>query len=111
MICIQCGVQVLLFWLLTEKKLSKPPRIAASACLVFIVASFKIKLFPENLYWAIGLVPTVLNASSRVPQIVMNFRQKHTSNLSAFTWGLSGIGNTIRVITTVFSLSDGIQLF
>lgn len=109
MITIQCGVQILLFWLLTKQKLAKGPRIFGATSVVVMVVAFK--QLPEELHVGIGLIPTILGSIARVPQIVMNHRQKHTSNLSIITWGLSGCGNVARIITTMFSISDGIQLF
>jgi len=109
MITIQCAVQIGLFWMLTKQKLPKLPRVAGATLVVFMLVSFK--QLPEELHMYIGLIPTILGTVSRLPQIVMNLRQQHTSNLSVFTWGLSGCGNTVRIVTTVLTINDRTQLF
>merc|ERR1712061_331660 len=67
-------------------------------------------LLPEALFPALGLGQSALGAFACVPQIVLNFRQKHTGNQSVITWGLSVAGNTVRIITTFLSVDDWIAL-
>merc|ERR1712039_1115198 len=67
-------------------------------------------LLPPALLPALGLVQSSLGAIARVPQIILNFKQKHTGNQSVITWGLSLGGNTVRIITTAASIDDFIAL-
>mmetsp|Transcript_141979 Transcript_141979/g.360522 ORF Transcript_141979/g.360522 Transcript_141979/m.360522 type:complete len:103 (-) Transcript_141979:46-354(-) len=67
-------------------------------------------MLPPAMLPALGLVQSALGAFARVPQIIMNFQQKHTGNQSVITWGLSLAGNTVRIITTFLSVDDFIAL-
>merc|ERR1712061_585201 len=67
-------------------------------------------LLPAALLPALGLVQSALGAVARVPQIVLNFRQRHTGNQSVITWGMSLAGNLVRIITTLAAVDDTIAL-
>jgi mannose-P-dolichol utilization defect protein 1 len=108
MITIQCGVQILLFWLLTKQRLPKLPRIMGGFFVILLVASFK--QCPEDWHIGIGLIPTILGCIARVPQIVMNYQNKFTGNQSYITWGMAGCGNTARILTTILTINDSTQL-
>mmetsp|Transcript_9277 Transcript_9277/g.27815 ORF Transcript_9277/g.27815 Transcript_9277/m.27815 type:complete len:226 (-) Transcript_9277:74-751(-) len=110
LIMAQCGVQIVLFWMLTEHRLSAAPRALGVLGVAGAVAALAMGLLPAALLPALGLVQSALGAVARVPQIVLNFRQKHTGNQSVITWGLSLAGNTVRIITTFASVDDWIAL-
>jgi len=110
MITIQCAVQLALFWKLTDN-LNMLPRLVGVVMTGTVLAILKMGMLPEAVMPILGLLPTVLGSVSRVPQILMNFQQKHTGSLSIFTWGLSSVGNVVRIATTLLTLSDGITLF
>jgi len=111
MITLQCAIQVVLYWTLAADHLRVAPR-AVAVVLVFVgIVALQKGCLPEALMPALGLAPTVLGSVSRLPQIIMNFNQKHTGNLSIITWGLSGVGNSVRIVTTLLTLSDPITLF
>uniref|UniRef100_A0A7S1W9U7 Mannose-P-dolichol utilization defect 1 protein homolog n=1 Tax=Alexandrium catenella TaxID=2925 RepID=A0A7S1W9U7_ALECA len=65
---------------------------------------------PPVLLPALGLVQTALGSIARVPQIILNFKQRHTGNQSIITWGLSLGGTIIRVITTAATVNDFVAL-
>jgi len=106
----QCGIQILLFWCLTTENLRVWPRILSVIALAACFTALGLGLLPAAFYPVLGLVQSVLGSFARVPQIIMNFRQRHTGNQSVLTWGLSLGGNVIRVITTLASVDDFIAV-
>merc|ERR1712217_296761 len=110
LIMAQCGIQIILFWVLTEHKLAVVPRAAGVLAILGVVIYLSQGLLPEALLPALGLVQSGLGAIARVPQIILNFKQKHTGNQSVITWGLSLGGNAVRIITTAASIDDWIAL-
>mmetsp|Transcript_20981 Transcript_20981/g.45372 ORF Transcript_20981/g.45372 Transcript_20981/m.45372 type:complete len:228 (+) Transcript_20981:186-869(+) len=110
LIGLQCGIQTLLFWYLTTEKISPAPRIACVLAVVAASAAVWGGLLPTHLYPILGLTQSALGAFARVPQIILNFRQRHTGNQSVITWGLSLAGNTVRIITTWASVDDLVAL-
>merc|ERR1719350_2181797 len=67
-------------------------------------------LLPAALVPALGLLQALLGATARVPQILLNFQQRHTGNQSVITWGLCLGGNAARIVTTLFSMNDLVAL-
>lgn len=110
LIGVQCGVQILLFWTLTTEHLSVIPRLLGTLATFACIIMLWIGLLPVALLPVLGLVQSGFGAFARVPQIVLNFRQRHTGNQSIITWGLSLGGNTIRIITTLASINDWIAV-
>eukprot|EP00927_Polykrikos_kofoidii_P061723 TRINITY_DN56563_c0_g1_i1.p1 TRINITY_DN56563_c0_g1~~TRINITY_DN56563_c0_g1_i1.p1 ORF type:complete len:236 (+),score=41.08 TRINITY_DN56563_c0_g1_i1:62-769(+) len=110
MITIQCGLQMLLFWRFADEPLAMMPRALCAVVVVSSSAALVWGVLPESLLPALGLVPTVLGAIARVPQIIMNFQQHHTGNQSIITWGMSMGGNAVRILTTLAALSDPVTL-
>mmetsp|Transcript_93253 Transcript_93253/g.237235 ORF Transcript_93253/g.237235 Transcript_93253/m.237235 type:complete len:227 (-) Transcript_93253:103-783(-) len=106
----QCAVQTILFWVYTKDKLSVAPRALVVLLVAAITAVLWLGFLPRALYPALGLTQTALGSFARVPQIILNFRQKHTGNQSIITWGLSLAGNTVRIITTFASVDDFVAL-
>lgn len=110
LIAIQCAVQIALFWTLSSEQLSMAPRVTGTLAVASTCVFLWMGLLPAALLPALGLMPTVLGAAARVPQIILNHRQKHTGNNSVITWGMSLAGNVIRVITTLAAVNDLISL-
>lgn len=106
----QCAVQIVLFWCLTEEPVTVAPRALGTLAVFGTVGVIWCGLCPPDLFPVIGLVPTILGGLARVPQIILNFRQRHTGNQSVITWGLSLGGNVVRMITTLAEVGDAIAL-
>jgi len=102
----QCGIQIVLFWSFATETLAVAPRALGVAAVAAACAALWTGMLPPVLLPALGLVQTALGSIARVPQIVLNFRQRHTGNQSVITWGLSLGGTIIRVITTLASVND-----
>jgi len=52
----------------------------------------------------------VSDLMARVPQIILNHRQKHTGQLAFLSFALAFLGNLARVFTTLVKLSDPLTL-
>lgn len=105
LICVQCAIQCVLFWTLSGE-VSIPSRIAGAAVLVGISRIILTRGVPAQYLYVLGVVPIVLSIWSRLPQIILNLRQKHTGQLALVTFGLSGLGNLARVFTTLKQTPD-----
>lgn len=110
MITLQCLAQLLMYWALATEPLAKAPRALGVSLTLVALSALGSGYLPTALLPVLGVVPTILGAVARVPQIVLNFRQGHTGNQSAITWGLSSAGNCVRIITTLAAVSDIITL-
>merc|ERR1719330_1486375 len=107
----QCGSQMMMYWVLTTEKINLAPRVAGSIAVGFAYIAICIGGFlPPALLPALGLVQSALGVVARVPQIILNFKQRHTGNQSIITWGLSGCGNAVRILTTLASTKDMVTL-
>ncbi|CAK0792929.1 unnamed protein product [Prorocentrum cordatum] len=97
-------VLVFLFWRYTDQAIALRPRllalVACEAAGVLLLASSP----PECVVVAIGLTPMVLFVVARIPQLVLNCRQGHTGALAPATYLLQLLGNSARVVTTVYLL-------
>ncbi len=65
-----------------------------------LLAAVSINL-PASLQPVLVLVNLPLIITSRVPQILTNFKQKSTGQLSLFTFLLQFAGSAIRIFTTI----------
>eukprot|EP00401_Gymnodinium_catenatum_P043243 CAMPEP_0117461786 /NCGR_PEP_ID=MMETSP0784-20121206/2707_1 /TAXON_ID=39447 /ORGANISM="" /LENGTH=225 /DNA_ID=CAMNT_0005255509 /DNA_START=1 /DNA_END=678 /DNA_ORIENTATION=- len=106
----QCAIQIGLFWALTTETVAVAPRLLGTATVAAAVVVLWFGFYPPQLLPIIGLMQTALGAIARVPQILLNFKQRHTGNQSIITWGLSLGGNVIRIITTLASVDDMVAL-
>ncbi len=94
----------MLYWSLAD--VSIPARVAGSAFLVGISRLILTGSLPHDYVYLLGACPIVLSIWSRLPQILLNFRQGHTGQLALLTFGLSGLGNLARVFTTLKQTPD-----
>jgi len=109
LIMVQCFLQVLLFWRFKEG-LSLSPRIAMMVVCWAIALGIQRIEFVGTPLLVLGIFPTITGQISRMPQIVQNFRQRHTGNLSIITWLMSVAGNAVRMFTTIMQVNDPVQL-
>lgn len=105
LISIQCAIQCVLFWSLSGS-VSIPSRIAGSAVLVGASRFILTRGVDAEYIYILGACPIVLSIWSRLPQILLNFKQGHTGQLAIVTFGLSGLGNLARVFTTIKQTPD-----
>uniref|UniRef100_A0A7S3DKU7 Mannose-P-dolichol utilization defect 1 protein homolog n=1 Tax=Palpitomonas bilix TaxID=652834 RepID=A0A7S3DKU7_9EUKA len=56
----------------------------------------------DSLQWSV----TAIFAASKVPQILSNFKNGHTGQLSFLTWFLNVAGSSARVFTTMTEVKD-----
>jgi len=105
LISVQCAAQCVLFWAFS-REVSLPSRIAGSAVLVGVSRLVFTRGVPAEYIYILGACPIVLSIWSRLPQIVLNFKQGHTGQLALITFALSGLGNLARVFTTIKQTPD-----
>lgn len=72
------------------------------------VAAFQLSLLrlDSALLWAMPLAATTISISGQFPQIMSNFRNKHTGALSIITQTLNVVGAAVRVFTTIQLVND-----
>ncbi|TEB16911.1 Mannose P dolichol utilization defect 1 protein, partial [Perkinsus sp. BL_2016] len=105
LICVQCAIQCVLYWIISGH-VSIPSRIAGSAVLIGVSNLILTRGVPAEYIYILGACPIVLSIWSRLPQIILNFRQGHTGQLALITFALSGLGNLARVFTTIKQTPD-----
>jgi mannose-P-dolichol utilization defect protein 1 len=105
LISLQCAIQCVLFWTLSGE-VSIPSRIAGAAVVVGISRIILTRGLPSQYLYMLGVFPIFLSIWSRLPQIILNLRQKHTGQLALVTFALSGLGNLARVFTTLKQTPD-----
>eukprot|EP00922_Rhytidocystis_sp_ex-Travisia-forbesii_P056249 GHVS01083283.1.p1 GENE.GHVS01083283.1~~GHVS01083283.1.p1 ORF type:complete len:282 (+),score=16.42 GHVS01083283.1:430-1275(+) len=119
-VVLQCIVLVLLYWVYshpTEKdnhgNLRSVSRIQSrttySALWVAMMAVILSGWLPKGITPILGLSPVPCSVCARVPQILQNFRQKHTGQLSLLTLTMMVSGNIVRLLTTLH-LNDNILI-
>ena len=59
----------------------------------------------------IPLISTGFGLSARIPQIITNWRQGHTGQLSLVSWSFSLAGSAVRIFTTLREVPDKLILF
>ena len=52
----------------------------------------------------------ILDLMARVPQILLNSRQKHTGQLALASFALAFLGNVARIFTTLVKVADPLML-
>ena len=101
------GQVLILVWLLWTY--SKPTattgfRIQCMVSYGAIVAS--MLYLPEEFQPVLLTVGTVLTVSSRVSQIIANFRSGSSGQVSLITWALNSAGGAARIFTTLQEVND-----
>lgn len=120
-VVVQCVILVLLFWLYSHttsqdengdlKETSRVQiRIWYSATWIAFLALIIAGMLPKWIVPFLGLSPVPCSVMARIPQILQNFRQKHTGQLSFLTLCMMFAGNLARVFTTIAQLDDNILL-
>ena len=105
LIAVQCAIQCALFWSFSLT-VHRPSRLIGSAVYVGICGYVLSGQLPSNVVPVIGSLPLGLSIWSRLPQIMMNFRQGHTGQLAFLTFFLSALGTIARVFTTLSKTPD-----
>jgi len=94
-----------LFWILSGT-VSIPARLAGTSVFVAMCMYVLNGGIPTEYNGILGFTPIILSVWSRLPQILLNFRQGHTGQLALVTFALSGLGNLARVFTTIKQTPD-----
>eukprot|EP00940_MAST-03C_sp_MAST-3C-sp2_P003382 g3382.t1 len=104
----QVFVLILLVWAYAKPKVSTGRKI--SAIFVYVACFLIMQRLPPSMQPALQIGGTVLNISSRLPQIISNFRNKSTGQLSLITWALNAVGGAARIFTTATEVDDLVVL-
>lgn len=83
-----------------------------SALLIMFIPP-KVRLFSLLLHQFQILVPiisTLFGLFARIPQIITNFKQGHTGQLSLISWSFSLVGSAVRIFTTLMEVPDKLIL-
>ena len=100
----QVFVLILLVWVYAKPKVLASRRVSLMVGYGFAVAL--MHSLPPNMRPVLLFAGTVLNISSRMPQIWINFRNKGTGQLSIITWSLNAAGGAARIFTTLTEVDD-----
>ena len=100
----QVLILVFLLWTYSKPSATTEFRIQCMVCYGAIVAS--MLYLPEEFQPVLLTVGTVLTVSSRVPQILANFRAGSSGQVSLITWALNSAGGAARIFTTLQEVND-----
>eukprot|EP00939_MAST-03C_sp_MAST-3C-sp1_P001172 g1172.t1 len=100
----QVFVLILLVWVYAKPKVLASRRV--SLMVGYGLAVALMHSLPPNMRPVLLFAGTVLNISSRMPQIWINFRNKGTGQLSIITWSLNAAGGAARIFTTLTEVDD-----
>lgn len=100
-ILVQNLILVFMLWIYMSPKM-KPSFITMIGILAFfaVVAYGSLQL-PQSLWSVLPLSTLPLLLISRIPQIIQNFQQKSTGQLSIITTFLTFAGGLARIFTTI----------
>lgn len=105
LISVQCAVQCVLYWSLSSR-IWITGRLLGMGLFVLVIVLVLRGGLSAQYYPLLGASPIVLSIWSRLPQISLNWQQKHTGQLALVTFLLSGLGNLARVFTTMKQTPD-----
>lgn len=77
---------------------------------IFLLFLTVTKAMPSWLLTSMGLAPMPMVVIARVPQILLNYHQKHTGQLAFESLAMQVAGNTARIISTLVMVPDKIVL-
>lgn len=109
----QCLLQICFYWrFTTDPDFRLAPRILIMVFYLGALLAVFVSPSPPSPFFlsTLGLLPMVIGTGSRLPQLLLNYRQQHTGTLSLVTWVLSLGGNAMRVITTFALVADPVTL-
>jgi mannose-P-dolichol utilization defect protein 1 len=98
-ILVQNIILVVLLWTYSKPPPRSATMIQVVMCGLFLIVA--ICMVPDKYLFVLPLLNLPLSLSSRVPQIVSNFRLRSTGQLSIITTLLLFGGNVARVFTTI----------
>lgn len=104
-ITVQCWMQVMLFFLygtMNKKSINK----FIVFYVVFLIFPCSFGVIPEMLWQTMPVLNMPINFVVKGSQIITNFKNKSTGQVSLITNSLSLAGTAARVFTTLVELSD-----
>lgn len=104
-IAVQCWMQVMLFFMYGSMN-KKSMNQFVGFYFLFIILPWSIGGIPEMMWQYMPLLSMPINFVVKGSQIITNFKQKSTGQVSLITNSLSLAGTAVRVFTTLVELSD-----
>lgn len=108
MVLIQNMILVYLLWVYMQPKPSAAHKLSVLA--VFVAVGVVAYHLPAEYLYVLPNINLALMMYARVAQIVNNFRQGTTGQLSSITTGLTFIGSVARIFTTMTEAGGDILL-
>lgn len=108
MILVQNILLVYLLWVYMKPKPSLSHKI--QVVVMFVLAAVFAVYIPQEKLYVLPNINLVLMMYSRVAQIVNNFRQGTTGQLSSITAGLTFLGSLARIFTTLTETGGDLML-
>lgn len=108
MVLIQNMILVYLLWVYMQPKPSTTHKLSVLA--VFVAVGVIAYHLPAEYLYVLPNINLALMMYARVAQIVNNFRQGTTGQLSSITTGLTFIGSVARIFTTMTEAGGDILL-
>lgn len=108
MVLIQNMILVYLLWVYMQPKPSTTHKLSVMA--VFVAVGVIAYHLPAEYLYILPNINLALMMYARVAQIINNFRQGTTGQLSSITTGLTFIGSVARIFTTMTEAGGDILL-
>lgn len=94
-----------------SKKLNPAEYYGYIAAWLALVVCFALDVVPEYIYQSLAVINIGITISARLPQVIANFKNGSTGQLSITTSTLNFLGVTARIFTTLQEVSDPLVLF
>ncbi|KAF8820219.1 PQ loop repeat-containing protein [Cardiosporidium cionae] len=108
-VAVQNVTLLMLFWSFSKPDQSKIPysrRVSFVSALIVFCYIVKRQLVPPIIIPLLGILPIPLSISSILPQIIKNFKQGHTGQISLVTITIQLMGNIVRIYTSKVQAND-----
>jgi mannose-P-dolichol utilization defect 1 len=105
-IALQMFVLILLYWKFSKSIGLKRRMTSLAFIYVGIAYAFKHENFIARIQPSLVIASIFLGMSSRLPQIILNFRQGHTGQLALVSFFLSFAGSAARMTTSLLQNGD-----
>ena len=99
---------VLLIWRYSNTDIVECLGYTTAFALLVYLTSFHL---PDEWLWMLPFACMLIGWSGVIPQIMTNFRNKHTGPLSLTTQALIAVGTYVRIFTTIQEVDDDFTLF
>ena len=107
---LQSAIIVTLLWIFENNTSKQEKIILSSIILIFFIYLYWDSFVPELLWKILMNCQFLMLTYARMPQILSNYRNKSTGELSFLTFSLSLFGNLARLFTVLKEVTDILYL-